>query len=197
MLRPWWVRVLAMRLTITSRLSKGRPRPLAVRWQNRRCSMGFHWLNPYRHVLGYAHTDPKLPLFGIQPQDRIAGVLESLPAISSNCRLRFGCWVSAMLLRWTGSEHFWCLSSWAAVLGHSACPHLPIDRSRVFPAPLLVTPGIAGGVGLHQFLPQGHHLVFLGRTAGSHFSITCHRNLARHRLSTPLGDRLHRDSGHA
>src|SRR5712691_12243465 len=39
-------RVLPMRLTITSRLSKGWPRQFAVIWQNMRCSILFHLLVP-------------------------------------------------------------------------------------------------------------------------------------------------------
>ena len=38
--------VLPMRLTMTSRLSRGRPRQLAVIWQNMRCSILFHLLVP-------------------------------------------------------------------------------------------------------------------------------------------------------
>src|SRR5439155_13284388 len=43
---PATVVVLPMRLTITSRLTKGRPRQLAVIWQNIRCSILFHLLVP-------------------------------------------------------------------------------------------------------------------------------------------------------
>src|SRR6266851_401416 len=49
---PLLVWVLAIRLTITSRVSKGRPRQLSVMWQNIRCSILFHLLVP----LGKWHT---------------------------------------------------------------------------------------------------------------------------------------------
>ena len=39
-------RVLPMRLTMTSRLSRGRLRQLAVLWQNMRCAILFHVLVP-------------------------------------------------------------------------------------------------------------------------------------------------------
>src|SRR5207248_10601318 len=44
--------------------------------------------------------------------------------------------------------------------GHSPGSHFLTDRSRVFPAPLLVTCGVARRVFLHQLLEQGDHFGF-------------------------------------
>src|SRR5712692_8306359 len=48
--KPLLVWVLAIRLTITSRVSNGRPRQLAVMWQNMQCSILFHISGARRKV---------------------------------------------------------------------------------------------------------------------------------------------------
>jgi len=43
---------------------------------------------------------------------------------------------------------------------HSPDAHFPADRSRVFPAPLLIAHRIAGRVVFHQFIQKTDHVVF-------------------------------------
>lgn len=107
----------------------------------------------------------ELLLLGVHAQDGAAGILESLPEVGDQLEL-------SVAVRMLGLGDAFSVDSkrvlsvleqLARSIGAEAHPmgsHFLTDRARVFPAPLLVTHGIAGRVRLHQFVQECHHVVF-------------------------------------
>ena len=102
----------------------------------------------------------------------MAGILKSFPEIGDDLELS----VAVRMLRLGDAfavdtkRVLAMLQQLACGIGtkaHSSGTHFPTDGSRVLPAPLLVTHGVARRVFFHELLEQGDHFGFFLAPAAS------------------------------
>ena len=123
----------------------------------------FSFLTPGRSRISKVSNE--FLLFRVHTQDRTTRIFKPLPEVRDQFELpvaiRMLCFGDALAV--ASKRILLLLEQLTHRIGtdaHSPDAHLPADRSRVFPAPLLTAHRVAGRGVFHQFIQKTDHVVF-------------------------------------